>query len=165
MDFDGKQDRKRLPVSLDHVIVQETEVKISFPTSGGGNSELGIEALTLCLDCKKKRDHSSLRLEPRSVKRVKTRLNLLACEHCKGYHLGKYRRKSKACLRCKSKEHQVRDCQVSFNSGGNLGENSRVDQGVRERELVAENRTLLAPNSVIGTYCRIWLLLALFFSS
>ncbi|KAH1082847.1 hypothetical protein J1N35_022608 [Gossypium stocksii] len=68
-------------------VVQETEVKVSPPTSGGDNLELGTKALTYLVrevleelfearvkemgemlrsrssDCKKKRDHGSLELE------------------------------------------------------------------------------------------------------
>ncbi|KAK5839505.1 hypothetical protein PVK06_008302 [Gossypium arboreum] len=126
MDSEGNQGRKGLPISPDHEIVQEKEVRVSSPTSGGDNPEHGTEALTQlvrevleevfeaivkeigemlqarCLDYKKKRDHNSLRLEPRSVKSVKMHLNFSACEHCKRYHSGECRRKSGACLRCGS---------------------------------------------------------------
>ncbi|KAH1031831.1 hypothetical protein J1N35_044005 [Gossypium stocksii] len=74
----------------------DSEGKQSLPTSGSGNLELGTEALaelvrkvveevldtkvkeireTLqagCLECKKRKDPSSQRIEPRSVKHVKT---------------------------------------------------------------------------------------------
>ncbi|KAH1115062.1 hypothetical protein J1N35_008440, partial [Gossypium stocksii] len=66
------------------------------------------------LECNKKRDHSPLKQEARSVKRVKTRLNFLTCEHCKRRHLDEYRRKARACLRCESLKHQVRDCTILF---------------------------------------------------
>ncbi|KAH1082933.1 hypothetical protein J1N35_022694 [Gossypium stocksii] len=46
MDSESKQGHKELPVSSDHEVVQETEVKVSPPTSGGDNLELGTEALT-----------------------------------------------------------------------------------------------------------------------
>ncbi|KAK5825920.1 hypothetical protein PVK06_020803 [Gossypium arboreum] len=73
--------------------VAEMEVRVSLLTMSSDNLELGIEALTRlvrevlegvkeigetlrarCVDCKKKRDHSSLRLKPGSMKHVKTRL-------------------------------------------------------------------------------------------
>ncbi|KAK5839714.1 hypothetical protein PVK06_008545 [Gossypium arboreum] len=78
-------------------MVQEKEVRISPSTSGSDNLVLGTEALTRlvremleevkeigetlqarCVDYKKKRDCSSLRLEPRSVKHVKTRMFCLS---------------------------------------------------------------------------------------
>ncbi|KAH1098064.1 hypothetical protein J1N35_014985 [Gossypium stocksii] len=46
MDSEGKQGREELPVSLEHEIVQETEVKVSLLTSGSDNPDLGTEALT-----------------------------------------------------------------------------------------------------------------------
>ncbi|KAH1031621.1 hypothetical protein J1N35_043795 [Gossypium stocksii] len=90
-------------------------------TSGTSNPELGTKALARlirevveevletkvkeisetfqarCLECKKKRDHSSLRTEPHSVKHVKTRPNFLAYEHCNGCYPGEWRRKTEAC--------------------------------------------------------------------
>ncbi|KAH1107894.1 hypothetical protein J1N35_011662 [Gossypium stocksii] len=77
MDSEGKQGQKKLPVSSDHEVARETEVKVGSPTSGGDNLELGTEALARlkeigetvqarCLDYKKKREHCSLGLEPRS---------------------------------------------------------------------------------------------------
>ncbi|KAH1031260.1 hypothetical protein J1N35_043434, partial [Gossypium stocksii] len=90
----------------------DSEGKQGLPTSSTDNPELGTEALTRlvgevleevfearvkemgemlqyrCLDCRRKRDHSPSRLEPCSVKHVKTRPNVLACEHCKRYHSG-----------------------------------------------------------------------------
>ncbi|KAK8340736.1 hypothetical protein V6Z12_A08G116900 [Gossypium hirsutum] len=114
----------------------DSEGKQSLPTSGSGNSELGTEALaeivrkvvekvldtkikeiteTLqigCLECKKRKDPSSQRTEPRSVKHVKTRPNFPTCKDCNGRHPGECHRKTGACLRCGSKEHRARDCQV-----------------------------------------------------
>ncbi|KAH1063953.1 hypothetical protein J1N35_028940 [Gossypium stocksii] len=79
----------------------DSEGKQSLPTLGSGNSGLGTEALaelvrnmveevletkvkkikeTLqagCLECKKRKDHSSERTEPRSVKHVKILPNFL----------------------------------------------------------------------------------------
>ncbi|KAK5836014.1 hypothetical protein PVK06_011751 [Gossypium arboreum] len=92
-------------------VVQETVVKVSLPTSGNNNPEVGMEALTRLvremqeevfkarikaygetlqakrLECSTKRD-SPLKQEPRSVKGVKTRPNFLTCECCKRRHLG-----------------------------------------------------------------------------
>ncbi|KAH1056854.1 hypothetical protein J1N35_034919, partial [Gossypium stocksii] len=85
MDSEGKQGHDELPVSPEHKIVQETEVKVSPPTSGSDNPELGTEALTRlvremleevfeakvkvnsetlqarCLECNKKRDRNPLK--------------------------------------------------------------------------------------------------------
>ncbi|KAH1083135.1 hypothetical protein J1N35_022896 [Gossypium stocksii] len=104
------------------VLVQELESNASLPTLGIDNLELNTEALTLvvkkvleevfkariretsemlqarCIDCGKKRDCSSFRLEPRSMKRVRTHLSdskdnassstsVPSCEHCKRCHL------------------------------------------------------------------------------
>ncbi|KAK5835965.1 hypothetical protein PVK06_011692 [Gossypium arboreum] len=110
MDSEGKQGHEELPVSPEHEMVQETLVKVSPPTSGNNNPELGTEALTQLarevleevfearvkaysetlqarrLECSRKRDHSLLKQEPRFVKRVKMRLNFMACERCKRRH-------------------------------------------------------------------------------
>ncbi|KAK5775464.1 hypothetical protein PVK06_043359 [Gossypium arboreum] len=91
-------------------MVQETVVKVSPPTSGNNNLELGMEALTRLvrkvleevfearvkangetlqarrLECSRKRDHSPLKQEAHSMKRVKTHPNYLAYEHCKRPH-------------------------------------------------------------------------------
>ncbi|KAK5795338.1 hypothetical protein PVK06_036600 [Gossypium arboreum] len=114
----------------------DAEGKQSLPTLGSGNSELGTEALaeivrkvvekvldtkikeireTLqigCLECKKRKDPSSQRTEPRSVKHVKTRPNFPTCKDCNGRHPGECHRKIGACHRYGSKEHRARDCQV-----------------------------------------------------
>ncbi|KAK5771078.1 hypothetical protein PVK06_047252 [Gossypium arboreum] len=76
MDFEGKQGREELPVSPEHEMVQETVVKVSLPTLGNNNLELGTEALTRLVS--RKRDRSPLKQKPHSVKRVKTRPNFLA---------------------------------------------------------------------------------------
>ncbi|KAK5812405.1 hypothetical protein PVK06_027835 [Gossypium arboreum] len=123
MDSKDKQGHKGLPISPGHEILQEAEVRVGSPTSGSDNPELGTEALTRlvrnvleevsetrvkeigemlqagCLDFKKKRDHSSLRLEFRSMKCVKTRPNLSVCEYCKRHHSWECRRKLGTCLR------------------------------------------------------------------
>ncbi|KAH1114256.1 hypothetical protein J1N35_007634 [Gossypium stocksii] len=89
---------------------------------GIGNLELGTEALvelvrkmveevletivkeireTLqagCLECRKRKDHSCQRTEPRSVKLVKTRPNFLTCKNCNRRHLGECHRKKGAPL-------------------------------------------------------------------
>ncbi|KAH1031378.1 hypothetical protein J1N35_043552 [Gossypium stocksii] len=81
-----------------------------MPTSGSSNPELGTRVLTQlikkvveevlktkikeiretlqagCLECKKRRDYSSQKVEPRSVNRVKTRPNFSACEHYNRCH-------------------------------------------------------------------------------
>ncbi|KAH1031481.1 hypothetical protein J1N35_043655 [Gossypium stocksii] len=114
----------------------DSKGKQSLLTSGSDNSELGTEALaelvrkvvekvletkvkdireTLqarCLECKKRRDHSSQGTEPRFVKCVKARPNFLTCEHCNGHYPGECHRKTGACPRCGSKKHQARDCLV-----------------------------------------------------
>ncbi|KAK5825160.1 hypothetical protein PVK06_019965 [Gossypium arboreum] len=46
MDSEGKQGCEELPVSLEHEMVQETIVKVSLPTSGNNNPELGTKVLT-----------------------------------------------------------------------------------------------------------------------
>ncbi|KAH1107940.1 hypothetical protein J1N35_011708 [Gossypium stocksii] len=46
MDSEGTQGREGLPIFLELENAQETEVKVSPPTSGSDNPELGIEALT-----------------------------------------------------------------------------------------------------------------------
>ncbi|KAK5819485.1 hypothetical protein PVK06_024488 [Gossypium arboreum] len=141
MDFEGKQGREELPVSQKHEMVQETIVKVSPPTLGNNNPELGTEALTRSvgevleevfearvkaygeilqarrLECSRKRDHNPLKQESSSVKRVKTRLNFSACEHCKKRHPSECWRKSGTSLRCWSKKHWVWDCTVPFKSG------------------------------------------------
>ncbi|KAK5810849.1 hypothetical protein PVK06_026166 [Gossypium arboreum] len=112
--------------------------KQSLPTLGSCNSELGTEALAElvrkvgeevldikikeiremiqigCLECKKRKDPSSQITEPRSVKHVKTRPNFPTCKNCNGRYPGECHRKTRACLRCGSKEHRARDCQVYF---------------------------------------------------
>ncbi|KAK5826764.1 hypothetical protein PVK06_021695 [Gossypium arboreum] len=96
----------------------DSEGKQSLPTSVSGNSELGTEALaelvkkvveevldtkikeireTLqvgCLECKKRKDPSSQRIEPHSVKHVKARPNFPTCKDCNGRHLGECHRKT-----------------------------------------------------------------------
>ncbi|KHG25560.1 Xylose operon regulatory [Gossypium arboreum] len=86
----------------------DSEGKRSLPTSGSGNSDLGIEALaelirkvveevletkvkeiretlqTGCLQCKKRKDSSSQKTEPRSMKHVKTRQNFPALASSSG---------------------------------------------------------------------------------
>ncbi|KAH1056096.1 hypothetical protein J1N35_034161, partial [Gossypium stocksii] len=88
----------------------ESEGKQSLPTLGNSNSELGTEALVELvrkvveevletkvkeiremlqawwLECKKMKDPSSQRTEPRSVKHVKTRPNFSTCKNCNGRH-------------------------------------------------------------------------------
>ncbi|KAK5811574.1 hypothetical protein PVK06_026920 [Gossypium arboreum] len=116
----------------------DSEGKRSLPTSGSGNSELGTEALAElvrkvveevldtkikeirealqagCLECKKKKDSSSQKTKPRSVKHVKARPNYPICKDCNGRHSGECHRKTRACRRCGSKEHRARDCHVYF---------------------------------------------------
>ncbi|KAH1114781.1 hypothetical protein J1N35_008159 [Gossypium stocksii] len=99
MDSKGKQDYKESAVSLKHVTIQELEVDASLPTLGNDNLELGTKAQTLvvrevseevfeariretsetlqarCMDCEKKKDRSSLRLEPCSTKHVRMHLS------------------------------------------------------------------------------------------
>ncbi|KAH1040052.1 hypothetical protein J1N35_041795 [Gossypium stocksii] len=106
----------------------DSKSKQSPLTLGVDNPELGTEALTKLirevleevfearfkaddetlqarhLECNKKRDHSLLKQEARSVKRVKTCPNFSTCEHCKRCHLGEYG----------SLEHRVRDCTIPF---------------------------------------------------
>ncbi|KAK8362659.1 hypothetical protein V6Z12_A03G115200 [Gossypium hirsutum] len=113
------------------------EGKRSLPTSGSGNSELGTEALaklvkkvvgeeletkvkeirentSSSLECKKNKDSSSQKTEPRSVKHVKKRPNFPTCKNCNGHHPGECHRKKGACFRCGSKEHRAQDCQAYF---------------------------------------------------
>ncbi|KAK8370100.1 hypothetical protein V6Z12_A01G154700 [Gossypium hirsutum] len=116
----------------------DSEGKRSLPTLGSSNSELGTEVLaelvrkvveevlktkvkeireTLqagCLECKKRKDSSSQKIEPRSVKLVKARPNFPTCKNCNGHHLGECHRKTGACFRCGSKEHRAQDCQAYF---------------------------------------------------
>ncbi|KAK5811381.1 hypothetical protein PVK06_026710 [Gossypium arboreum] len=96
MTFEGERDREESSASPERVTVQELEDNGSLLTFGSDNPELGIEALTQlvrevlegvfeakmreisemlqsrCVDCGKKRYHSSPRLEPHSAKRVRT---------------------------------------------------------------------------------------------
>ncbi|KAH1031564.1 hypothetical protein J1N35_043738 [Gossypium stocksii] len=78
-----------------------------------------------CMDCGKKRDCSSPILEPCSAKHVRTHLNnnkgsagsgtsVPSSEYCKKRHLGDCWKKSRACLRCESKKHRIRDCTLHF---------------------------------------------------
>ncbi|KAK8356193.1 hypothetical protein V6Z12_A05G339100 [Gossypium hirsutum] len=116
----------------------DSEGKQSLPTSDSGNSELGTEALAElvrkvveevletkvkeiketfqagCLKCKNRKDSSSQKTEPRSVKHVKTRPNFPTCKNCNGHHPGECHGKTGACFRCGSKEHQAQDCQAYF---------------------------------------------------
>ncbi|KAH1031288.1 hypothetical protein J1N35_043462 [Gossypium stocksii] len=99
MDYEGKQDYEESSAAPKCVTVQEFEVNASLSTLGSDNQERGTEALPLvvrdvlegvlksriretsetlqarCMDCGKKRDRSSLRLEPHSAKRVRTHLS------------------------------------------------------------------------------------------
>ncbi|KAH1098210.1 hypothetical protein J1N35_015131 [Gossypium stocksii] len=114
----------------------ESKGKQSLPTLGSGNSELGTEALAELvrkvveevldskakeiretlqagfLECKKKKDLSSQRTKPHSVKYVKTRPNFPTCKKCNGRHPGEYHRKKGACPRCRSRKHRDQDCPV-----------------------------------------------------
>ncbi|KAH1031550.1 hypothetical protein J1N35_043724 [Gossypium stocksii] len=90
----------------------ELEVHVSPPTLGSYNPELGTEALTLvvrevlegvfeariretsgtlqarCMDCGRKRDRSSPRLEPYSAKHVRTYLSDSKVDGSKGNTVG-----------------------------------------------------------------------------
>ncbi|KAK8366645.1 hypothetical protein V6Z12_A02G133400 [Gossypium hirsutum] len=116
----------------------DSEGKRSLPTSSSGNSKLGTEALaefvrkvveevlktkvkeireTLqagCLECKKRKDSSSQKTKPHSVKHVKTQPNFLTCKNCNRHHPGECHKKTGACFRCGSKEHRAQDCQADF---------------------------------------------------
>ncbi|KAH1113950.1 hypothetical protein J1N35_007328 [Gossypium stocksii] len=109
----------------------DSESKQSLPTLGSGKSELGTKALaelvrivveevletkvkeireTLqagCLECKKRKYHSSQRTEPHFVKHVKTRPNFSTCKNCNGCHPGECHSKKGACPRCGSRKHRA----------------------------------------------------------
>ncbi|KAH1122667.1 hypothetical protein J1N35_005827 [Gossypium stocksii] len=99
----------------------DSEGKQSLPTLASSNSELGTESLvelvrkvvekvletkvteireTLqagCLECRKRKDHSSQKTKPHSMKHVKIRPNFSTCENCNGCHPGECHRKKGAC--------------------------------------------------------------------
>ncbi|KAH1098527.1 hypothetical protein J1N35_015448 [Gossypium stocksii] len=103
MDFEDEHDYKESFTSPERKTIQELKGNTSLSTLGSDNPKLGTEAITLvvrevlervfearirktsetlqarCMDCGKKRDRSSLRLEPRFAKRVRTHLSDSKC--------------------------------------------------------------------------------------
>lgn len=76
------------------------------------------------MECGKKKDRSPLSLEPRFAKRVRSQqdvskgnvegfangMKVSVCRHCKKRHPSECWKKSLACFRCGSTEHQIREC-------------------------------------------------------
>ncbi|KAK5776638.1 hypothetical protein PVK06_044598 [Gossypium arboreum] len=109
----GKQGLEESPVSPEHEMVQEIVVKVSLPTLGNNNPELGTEALTRLV-----REV----LEEVSEARVKAygetlQARPLECSAIRANAGGSQERVSDA----GSKEHRVQDCTVPFKSGGGVG--------------------------------------------
>ncbi|KAH1039143.1 hypothetical protein J1N35_040886 [Gossypium stocksii] len=114
----------------------DSEGKQSLPTSGSGNSEFGTTALTElvrevveevldtkikeiretlqagCLECKKRKDPSSRRIESRSVKHARARPNFSACKNYHRRHPGECDKEKRACFICGSLKLRDLECKA-----------------------------------------------------